>query len=210
MHFIFQFHSFRRMWEGLKMYVYQRLQLDNYPQWRIQGVAESAAAPPFLGRFLFFWPIFVIFMRGIEEFGFPAPPPLFTDPGSASDPVAWQCSNQCILSFNFIQKKNVGRVMFTRDCSWTMTLLHDNVAINAFYLSISFIQKNVGRVMFTRDCSWTITLSGGSRGWPNRPRPPLFLADFCYFHARHRGIWIPGPPPFHRSWIRLWPCCMTM
>ena len=34
----------------------------------------------------FFWPIFVIFGRGIEEFGFPAPPPppLFTDPGSAS------------------------------------------------------------------------------------------------------------------------------
>ena len=30
--------------------------------------------PPFFGRFLFFGPIFVIFGRGIEEFGFPAPP----------------------------------------------------------------------------------------------------------------------------------------
>ena len=51
-------------------------------------------------------------------------------------------------------------------------------------------------------------------GGANRPRPPpppffgrflFFLADFCYFRARHRGIWIPPPPPpFHRSWIRLW------
>ena len=30
--------------------------------------------PPFFGRFLFYWPIFFIFGRGIEEFGFPAPP----------------------------------------------------------------------------------------------------------------------------------------
>ena len=28
----------------------------------------------------------------------------------------------------------------------TITLLHDNVAINAIHLSISFIQKNVGAV----------------------------------------------------------------
>ena len=42
------------------------------------------------------------------------------------------------------------------------------------------------------------------QGGPNRPRPPppfsadffFFLADFCYFRARHRGIWIPGHPLF--------------
>ena len=45
------------------------------------GGGESAATPPF------FRPIFVIFGRGIEEFGFPAPPPpFFTDPGSVSAP----------------------------------------------------------------------------------------------------------------------------
>ena len=44
---------------------------------------------------------------------------------------------------------------------------------------------------------WRIQGGGG----PNRPRPPffwpifVFLADFCYYWARHRGIWIPGPPP---------------
>ena len=48
------------------------------------GGAESAAAPPFFRPIFFFWPIFVIFGRGIEEFGFPPPPPLFTDPGSTS------------------------------------------------------------------------------------------------------------------------------
>ena len=38
-------------------------------------------------------------------------------------------------------------------------------------------------------------------GGPNRPRPPLFSADFCFFwpiladfRARNRGIWITGPP----------------
>ena len=43
------------------------------------------------------------------------------------------------------------------------------------------------------------------RGPPPFFRPIfVFFADFCYFRARHRGIWIPGPPPpFHRSWIRL-------
>ena len=38
-------------------------------------------------------------------------------------------------------------------------------------------------------------------GGANRPRSPLFSADFCfladffYFRARHQRIWIPGPPP---------------
>ena len=56
--------------------------------------------------------------------------------------------------------------------------------------------------------------------------PPLFRpifffgADFCYFRARHRGIWIPGPPfsqildpplvrPFPKKWEHAWdplPC----
>ena len=46
-------------------------------QWRIQG-GRIGRGPPFFGRFFFFffvglfWPIFG---RGIEEFGFPAPPP---------------------------------------------------------------------------------------------------------------------------------------
>ena len=39
-----------------------------------RGGAESAAAPFFSADFLGFWPIFVIFWRGIEEFGFLAPP----------------------------------------------------------------------------------------------------------------------------------------
>ena len=41
-----------------------------------RGGGRIGRGPPlFLSDFCFFWPIFVIFGRGIEEFGFPAPPP---------------------------------------------------------------------------------------------------------------------------------------
>ena len=51
------------------------------------GRIGRAPPPPFFRPiFVFLEPIFVIFGRDIEEFGFPAPPPplFFTDPGSAS------------------------------------------------------------------------------------------------------------------------------
>ena len=50
-------------------------------------------------------------------------------------------------------------------------------------------------------CTYTVADPGGCRigRGPPPPNPPffrpifVFLADFCYFRARHRGIWIPGP-----------------
>ena len=51
---------------------------DSYSLIMISGGSRGGGRigrgpPPFFGRFLFFGPIFVIFGRGIEEFGFPAP-----------------------------------------------------------------------------------------------------------------------------------------
>ena len=50
------------------------------------GGRIGRAPPPLFANLCFLGPIFAIFGRGIEEFGFPVPPPppLFTDPGSAS------------------------------------------------------------------------------------------------------------------------------
>ena len=90
--------------------------------------------------------------------------------------------------------------------------------------SLAFWVKTIGfdRRVRTQDLSFKSTKPFSSEhhhpvadpggGGPNRPRPPffrpifvVFFADFCYFRARHRGIWIPAPPPpgFHRSSIRL-------
>ena len=73
----------------------------------------------------------------------------------------------------------------------------------------------------SRDYSKRFPLQWRIQGGGRIGRAPLFfrpifvfLADFCYFRARHRGIWIPGPPPLFtdpgsasapipRKWVNL-------
>ena len=67
-----------RFWKHVKPHQYKDLINGLLNQWRIQGGGgRIGGGPPFFRPIFVFWPIFVIFGRGIEEFGFPAPPPLF-------------------------------------------------------------------------------------------------------------------------------------
>ena len=77
-------------------------------QWRIQGGAESAAAPLFFGRFLSF--------PGAASRNLDSRPPLFTDSGSAS------AIDTVILQFDLLFPLLSGRALVYKSMAYCLIL----------------------------------------------------------------------------------------
>ena len=164
--------------------------------------------PPLFRPIFVFLADFCYFRARHRGIWIPGPPPLFTDPGSASGGGggrSWKCA--CHVT----QRKCDG-VLFSGKCSEGVVSSFSCGFIKSYLALIpirtAFVWSYIMKIVqiLHAYCMYRAGKVGGGgtvadpggrigRGPPFFRPIFVFLADFCYFRARHRGIWIPGPPP---------------